>query len=147
MLQLQKLSIHGTFECQRSHLQDTSKVELQLELIIQTIDQGDKGKEVVLLLIMQAIPCIMHLENRVGEKLITVLLSLGAELFQRWQTRSLPVAASSIMRVVNTRLLGTLTRPRPDENNSQFFWEFYVYCPLSFFQEQTNQIAIRLHNL
>ncbi len=112
VLQLQKLSIHGTFECQRSHLQDTSKVELQLELIIQTIDQGDKGKEVVLLLIMQAIPCIMHLKNRGGETIITVQLSLGAELFQRWQTRSLAAFASSIMWVVNTRVLGTLTRPK-----------------------------------
>jgi hypothetical protein len=42
-----------------------------------------EGKEAMLLLIMQAIPCIMHLKNRVGETIITVLLSLGAELFQR----------------------------------------------------------------
>jgi hypothetical protein len=61
---------------------------------------------------MQAIPCIMNLENRVGEKLITGLLSLDAELFQRWQTRSLAAFASSIMWVVNTRVLGTLTQPK-----------------------------------
>jgi hypothetical protein len=38
-----------------------------------------KEKETAMILILQAIPCIMHLENRVGEKLITVLLAMGAE--------------------------------------------------------------------
>jgi hypothetical protein len=59
------------------------KLELQLELISQAIKRGDEGKEAALILILQAIPCIMHLENRVGEKLITVLLSLGAEMVQK----------------------------------------------------------------
>jgi hypothetical protein len=34
------------------------------------------------MLISQAIPCIMHLENRVGEKIITVLLAMAADNFQ-----------------------------------------------------------------
>jgi hypothetical protein len=29
--------------------------------------------------IQQAIPCILHLENRVAEKIITMLLARGAE--------------------------------------------------------------------
>lgn len=111
-LRLRKLSILGTLDVRRNRLRDVLKVELRLELVMQAIDRGEEGKEAALLLISQAIPCIMHLENRVGEKIITVLLSLGAELFQRRRTKSLAVFASSIMRVVNTRVLGTLTRPK-----------------------------------
>ncbi len=65
-LQLWNLRIRGTLECRRNRLQNVLKVELQLELIIHAIDRGDEGKDAALLLIMQAIPCIMHLENRVG---------------------------------------------------------------------------------
>jgi hypothetical protein len=43
-------------------------VEQQLDIIMQAISRGDEGKEAALMLISQAIPCIMHLENRVGER-------------------------------------------------------------------------------
>ena len=86
------------------------KLELQLELISQAIKRGDEGKEAALILILQAIPCIMHLENRVGEKLITVLLSLGAEIVhRRRRSQSLQSFATTIMEIVNTRVLGTVT--------------------------------------
>jgi hypothetical protein len=64
-------------------------VELQLELIVQAIKRGDEGKDAALILICPAIPCILYMENRVGEKLRTMVLSLGAELFQQQQMHSL----------------------------------------------------------
>jgi hypothetical protein len=45
-------------------------------MIAQAISRGEEGREAVIMLIMQAIPCIMHLKNRVGEKLITALLAM-----------------------------------------------------------------------
>ena len=55
----------------------------------------------------------MHLENRVGEKLITVLLAMGAERFQRQRgTKSLKRYVSSIQHLVNTRILGSIARPK-----------------------------------
>lgn len=66
-----------------------------------------------LMLISQAIPCIMHLENRVGEKLITVLIARAAEKFQqRGNTRNLTRFAAQIQHIVNTRVLGSMTRPK-----------------------------------
>ena len=66
------------------------------------------------MLISQAIPCIMHLENRVGEKLITVLLAMAADRFQkRVKSRNLSTRfANNIQHIVNTRILGTVTRPK-----------------------------------
>jgi hypothetical protein len=42
-------------------------VEQQLHIISQAVLRGQLGKEAALMLIEQAIPCVMHLENRVGE--------------------------------------------------------------------------------
>ncbi len=52
-------------------------------MIAQAISRGEEGREASLMLIMQAIPCIMHLKNRVGGRLITVLLAMGAVQFHQ----------------------------------------------------------------
>jgi hypothetical protein len=82
-LHLRKLHRHGSLEDRRSRLKHFLKVESQIQMVAQAISRGQEGKDAALMLIMQAIPCIMHLESRVGEKLITVLLAMGAERFHR----------------------------------------------------------------
>lgn len=112
-LSLRKLPVHGTLEERRTRLKDHLKVEQMLKLISQAISRGQEGKEAALMLIEQAIPCIMHLENRVGEKLITILLSLGAEKFQRQRgVKNLSRFAANIQHIVNTRVLGSPNRPK-----------------------------------
>jgi hypothetical protein len=58
-------------------------VEQQQQIILQAVLMGQLGKEAALMLIEQAIPCVMHLENRVVEKIITELSAMAAEQFQR----------------------------------------------------------------
>jgi hypothetical protein len=48
--------------------------EQWLKRINDSIEHTKEGKEAALVLIKQAIPCIMHLENLCGEKLITVCI-------------------------------------------------------------------------
>ncbi len=48
----------------------------------------EEGREAALILIKQAIPCILNLENRGGEKIITVVIHIGASRYQRGQRRS-----------------------------------------------------------
>jgi hypothetical protein len=81
---------------------------------MQAISRGQEGKEAALMLISQAIPCIMHLENRVGEKLITVLLAMVADKYRlRTNMTTLNTRfASNVQSIVNTRVLGSLTRPK-----------------------------------
>jgi hypothetical protein len=57
-------------------------MEQHLSIIKEAISRSREGKEAVLILIKQAIPCIMHLENRGGEKIITIILSIGAGRYQ-----------------------------------------------------------------
>jgi hypothetical protein len=112
-LRLRKLQLYGSLEERQNRLKQYLKLEEKLQMIAQAISRGAEGKEAALILIMQAIPCIMHLENRVGEKLITVLLSMGAERFHRERgIRSLSRFSSTISRIVNTKILGTLLRPK-----------------------------------
>jgi len=88
-------------------------VEEKLFLIAQALRRGAEGKEAALMLIMQAIPCIMHLENRVGEKLITVLLAMGSEIFRRERgLKSLKRYCTAVEHILNTKILGTLARPK-----------------------------------
>jgi hypothetical protein len=72
-------------------------VEQKLDLIMQAISRGVEGKDAILILIAQAIPCIMHRENQVGEKIIMVLLGMASNKYQQQQnTRSLSRFCSSV---------------------------------------------------
>jgi len=55
----------------------------------------------------------MHMENRVGEKIITMLLSIGAERFQkeRWAA-ALDDYIMMMQRYFCTRILGTRLHPK-----------------------------------
>jgi hypothetical protein len=80
-LHLQRLPVIGSIEERQAHLNELLKVEQQLDIISQAISRGEEGKEAALMLISQATPCIMHLENRVGGKIIMVLLAMAADNF------------------------------------------------------------------
>ena len=65
------------------------------------------------MLIKQAIPCIMHMENRIGEKIITMLLAIGAKRFQRGsRSMSLKNYIEHMERIVRNQILGTRLRPK-----------------------------------
>jgi hypothetical protein len=56
-------------------------IEARLDKIKEAIQCTQEGKEAALILIKQTVPCIMHTENRVGEKVITVVFVIGATKF------------------------------------------------------------------
>jgi hypothetical protein len=76
-LLLWNLPTYGNLTERQSRLLPFVKFEHRLTGIQDAILRTAEGKGAALMLIKQAIPCIMHLENRVGEKLITILLSIG----------------------------------------------------------------------
>jgi hypothetical protein len=112
-LRLRRLPLHGNLEERQGRLRQYLMVEQQLKLISEAVARGVIRKDAALMLIEQAIPCIMHLENRVGEKLITVLLAMGAERFQRQRGVKSPSRyAVNIQHVANTRILGSAACPK-----------------------------------
>ncbi len=78
-------------------------MEQKINLIGEVVARGKEGTEAAHILLSQAIPCIMHLKNRVGEKPIMVLLTMGAERYQRQRgIKSLSWFALSIQHIINT---------------------------------------------
>jgi len=107
--------VFGGIEDRRNRSKTLLKVEQRLEIIIQAINRSGEGKEAALILIAQAIPCIMHLENPVGEKLKTVLLAIAAEIYREKKTSTTTINtrfANNIPSIVNTRILGSMHRPK-----------------------------------
>jgi hypothetical protein len=77
------------------------------------IEWTQEGKEAALLLIKQIVPCIMHGENRVGEKIITLLLAIGAIGYQRVRhSNCLTLYVECTQLLVQTLILGAITRPK-----------------------------------
>jgi hypothetical protein len=62
-LKLRNMPIIGSLEERREALRNQLVLEEKLLLIKQAIDRSELGKAAALLLIKQAIPCIMHMEN------------------------------------------------------------------------------------
>jgi hypothetical protein len=103
----------GNLEEQRTRLKQHLLIEQKLAIIKEAISRTDEGKDAALILIKQAIPCIMHLENRGWEKIITIRLSIGANKYQREnRTERLDGFVEQIESLVQTRILGTRVHPK-----------------------------------
>ncbi len=112
-LRLQQLPHTGNLEERMKRLKKHLMVEQKLKRMKEAISRTEEGKEVALILIKQAIPCIMHLENRGGEKIGTVLVSIGATRFRRDNRMdNLEQCAELIEDLVRKRILGTNNRPK-----------------------------------
>lgn len=112
-LSLRRLSILGNLTERRNRLLPYLMMEQKLAGIQEAISRTNEGKEAALILIKQAIPCIMHKENRGGEKIITVVIHLGAAKFLKERSiTSLSEYADGITRIVQRQILGTFIRPK-----------------------------------
>ena len=88
-------------------------VEERLKLILLAVQRSEEGREAALMLIKQAIPCIMHLENRSGEKILTMPLGVGAEIHQKRRPgSSLQLYLQVVEKIVTKTILGTPWRPK-----------------------------------
>jgi hypothetical protein len=59
--------VFGSISDRWNHLTTLLKVEQQQDIIAQAISRGAERREAALMLISQAIPCMMHVKNHVGE--------------------------------------------------------------------------------
>jgi hypothetical protein len=146
-LKLRKLRRHGTVEENRSQLKSHLMIEERLRRLQEAIQRTDEGKEAALLLIKQVVLCIMHAENRVGEKIITVLLSIGAALHQSERASdSLARYAENVEHLVQKRILGTERRPKlwwlPLRENKKEVSSVVEFVFFFFF----TQLILLLHN-
>jgi hypothetical protein len=77
-LQLRELEIDGTALQLQERLRNSHIEEYKLKLLEDDLNHGKiSERSAALYVILNAIPCSLHLENRVGFKIITRLLRMG----------------------------------------------------------------------
>jgi hypothetical protein len=107
---LRKIPTHGkSVEEWREALRSCVFVERRIQCLLSLKEWKDSGKdEIPLLTIIELlIPCILHLENRVGEKIITMILRKGMEEYQGPTSQYL----SEMEHIMQCKVLGSDASP------------------------------------
>jgi hypothetical protein len=107
---LRKISTFGkSVNDWREALRDCVFVERKIQFLLSLKEWHDGGrKEVPLMeMIELLIPCILHLENRVGEKIITMILRKGMERYKGQSTHYI----SKMQRIIQCNVLGSELSP------------------------------------
>jgi hypothetical protein len=112
-LQLRGLSVTGNLERRRERLRDSFRKEAACIEQIEELEHGQQ-RNGALFLLMQAIPCILHMENRVGIKVITMLLIRGLSnvkegiLYSQHKSMSkrIEMYIEDVTKIVSTKILG-----------------------------------------
>ena len=77
-LLLRSLDITGNLGTRQHRLRDSMVMEWTHRKLSKSLEHGKKTKENAMLLLINAVPCILHLENRTGGlKILTMLLMEG----------------------------------------------------------------------
>ena len=76
-LKLQNLEVDGQLDEQHERLHTALFVEEHLGLVTQVINRSKHANALAVMLLDQAMPCILHMEMQIGEKILQMLLSKG----------------------------------------------------------------------
>ena len=109
----------GTWEQKVQRLRDFLIEEYRMVRLKRRFEHSELGKEDALFLLENAVPCSLHLENRVALKLLNMLFLRGWEnackklLFPKINSKRKRVAAlaSDMGGIFNRRILGTPENP------------------------------------
>ena len=115
---LRGLDVNGTLEIRRERLQHALKRESTIERLYKEISHGEV-REGAYFLLMHTLPCVLHMENRNGIKLLTMAciegLSNAKKKLSYADTNSEGKRVSQfiadIERLINTAILGTKDDP------------------------------------
>jgi hypothetical protein len=106
-LRILGLPLIGNLEARRARLMAVLRTFEEAALLQGTLEHGNYAGAFIG--IRQAVPCILHLENRCGEKFLKMLFLEGYDkLPTNKEKKELLI---NIEKLVNTKVLGTLRRP------------------------------------
>ena len=143
---LQGLGVNGTLETRRAKLLDALRGESTINRLLSEISHGEE-REGAYFLFMQTLPCVLHMENRNGIKLLTMLIIEGLsntkEKFlytdMNAEGRRVSQYISDIERLINTSILGT------DDNPCQWMCPYDAnkkeLCPITMDNVQTRCVV------
>lgn len=107
-LKLLGLTCFGSLAQRRSRL----LIALQTCERFKEAQEGHEASEYAgaMIMVRQAVPCILHLENRCGEKIIKMLLMDSIQLTTKLDKEEVELI-NRVEHIVNTRILGQPHRP------------------------------------
>jgi hypothetical protein len=101
---------YGVEEC-KSALRVEITMESKVAGLRDALIRGKAEEQNGLIMQEQAIPCILHLENRVSEKILYVMLQQAVTRYGNGSRRRRHALANAIEHVIQTQVLGTPTQP------------------------------------
>jgi hypothetical protein len=113
-LELRSLDMTGSLEEMRDRLKESLNHETRMRLLLDQVHHCE-GVGLALFLVMQAVPCILHCENRSCIKIITMIISEGfsnAEVGHicrcggNSKKRLIEAFISRLEKIINTKILG-----------------------------------------
>jgi hypothetical protein len=120
-LRLRSLPTSGNLSSRRALLKGRLTKEWRL-VEIQKEVKACKRSETACFLLMQTIPCILHMENRVGLKLLTMVVleglseaKAGTSMYaqERSEKKRLQMYIAEVERIINRTILGNEDCPGP----------------------------------
>ena len=113
-LVLRDMSPLGTLSVKQNSLSIALRSEAKIRLLLTELEHGTPNEGAMFLLI-QAIPCILHLENRVGIKILTMLFIEGLSNAKKGalyddvgaEGRRIEMFFDRVAAIVNKQVLGT----------------------------------------
>jgi hypothetical protein len=116
---LRDLDTNGSLEERRERLKECLVLEYSYTSLQSAINHGDKGTENALFVLINAVPCILHMENRVGLKVLTRLLMNGLDnakqrtiyLNEESENQRILFFIKDVEHVLNTQAWGTVESP------------------------------------
>jgi hypothetical protein len=117
-LVLRKLDLGGSLNERKRRLKLAVRNERKLEILMKDLDHSKK-QDNALFLLLQCIPCILHLENRVGLKMLTMLLTDGltsakdGTLYGKHlcESKSIEKFLAGVEGILNSAILGDERNP------------------------------------
>jgi hypothetical protein len=151
-LMLRGLDISGSMELRRESLRESLQREVTVSRLGKEITHGEV-KEGAYFLLMHTLPCVLHMENRNGIKLLTMVLIEGLSNAKKKSLYPDVNAAgtrvvrfvSDIERIINTSILGS------EDDPCQWMCPFdpkkKEICPITMDNVRTRRIVDSLDTL
>jgi hypothetical protein len=115
-----------SLEERRGRLAEEAQVEAQVERIRLALKRKESVEDIALIIVEQAMPCLLHCENRVNEHVFYILLQQGFMRYGDGSAVRRQAFIDSVLVTMRTEVLGT------DGNPSQ--WRFP-------FSDETNKMV------
>jgi hypothetical protein len=117
-LQLRDLDTSGSLERRRRRLRRRVHTEGKIPLLIAELEHSE-ARDGAIFLLMQTVPCVLHKNNRVGLKLLTMCLievldnAKSGKLFSevRSEGKRLEIYIELVENTVNTSIMGSDDTP------------------------------------